>query len=151
MTDDQILAEAGFILQKRMQRKKFQPWLESDSAITEFVRIRFHNTPNEQFSVICLDARCRLIGAYTLFKGSSTQTSVYPRIVAQKALLSNASNVVLVHNHPADGPISNADVKLTLVLEQTLRVLDIRVLDHLIVTTFAVVSMREQGLFTPIP
>jgi hypothetical protein len=150
VSDDEILARSGYILQRRMNHKKFQPWLDNNEAISSFVCTRFANGGQEKFSMVSLDSRFRLIDATTLFHGTVTQTAVYPRVVVQRAMLSNASNVVLVHNHPADGPISDADVALTVQLERALRMVDIRVLDHLVVTTFNFVSMREQGLFTPI-
>ena len=82
-----------------------------------------------------------------MFTGTLTQTSVYPREVAQAALRHNASAVILAHNHPS-GIVkpSQADEALTNTLKQTLALVDVRVLDHVIVGSLRSLSMAEQGL-----
>jgi DNA repair protein RadC len=81
-----------------------------------------------------LDTRHRLIRFEQLFTGSLTQTSVYPREVARRALQLNATAVVAAHNHPSGtAEPSRADQLLTTQLRRSLEVLDIHLLDHLIV------------------
>jgi DNA repair protein RadC len=88
----------------------------------------------EVFAVMFLDTRHRLIRFEQLFTGSLTQTSVYPREVARRALQLNAAAVVAAHNHPSGtAEPSRADQLLTTQLRRSLEVLDIRLLDHLIV------------------
>jgi len=103
--------------------------------------------PFEVFTALFLDARHHLILAEDLFRGSVAQTSVYPREVARRCLQINASAVVLAHNHPS-GAVqpSQADRELTRVLVAALALVDVRVLDHLVVTRVDVYSFAEHGL-----
>ena len=93
-----------------------------------------------------LDAQHRVIETVELFRGTLTQTSVYPREVVIEALRRNAASVILCHNHPSGSPLpSSADRLLTDVLRKTLGLIDVRVLDHLIVTRRETVSLAEIG------
>jgi DNA repair protein RadC len=99
------------------------------------------------FAVLFLDVQHRLIKLEELFQGTLTQTSVYPREVARRALMLNAASVVLAHNHPSGvAEPSRADEFLTQSLKTALALIDVRVLDHLIVGRGQVVSMAERGL-----
>ena len=94
-----------------------------------------------------LDARHRLLSFEELFRGTLTQTSVYPREVVKHALALNASAVVLAHNHPSGVPEpSKADEYLTTTLKSALALVDVRVLDHLVVGRADCVSFAERGL-----
>lgn len=102
---------------------------------------------HEVFAVLFLDAQNRLIRYEELFRGTLTQTSVYPREVLKAALACNAAGVILAHNHPSGFPEpSRADVAITTTLQQALALIDVRVLDHLVVATSGVVSLAERGL-----
>ena len=82
-----------------------------------------------------------------MFRGTVTQTSVYPREVVKESLQLNAAAVILAHNHPSGVPEpSRADEFLTQTLKSALLLVDVRVLDHLVVTATAVVSFAERGL-----
>ena len=82
-----------------------------------------------------------------LFRGTLTQTSVYPREVVKRALYHNAGAVILAHNHPSGvAEPSHADETLTQALRQALALVDIRVLDHFIVAGSGVLSFAERGL-----
>ena len=82
-----------------------------------------------------------------MFRGTVTQTSVYPREVVKESLQLNAAAVILAHNHPSGAAEpSRADEYLTQTLKTALQLVDVRVLDHLVVTTNAVVSFAERGL-----
>ena len=82
-----------------------------------------------------------------MFRGTLSQTSVYPREVVKEALQLNASAVVFIHNHPSgQTEPSRADEVLTQALKAALQLVDIRVLDHLVVGGGAVVSFAERGL-----
>ena len=82
-----------------------------------------------------------------LFRGTLTQTSVYPREVVVRALALNAASVVLAHNHPSGtAQPSRADEALTQTLKAALGLVDVRVLDHFVVTSTEAVSMAERGL-----
>jgi DNA repair protein RadC len=102
---------------------------------------------HEVFAVLMLDAQNRLISYEELFRGTLTQTSVYPREVVKAALACNAAGVILSHNHPSGlSEPSRADEVLTQTLKQALALIDVRVLDHLIVATGGIVSLAERGI-----
>jgi len=121
---------------------------ESPLAVRDWLRLRIGSLPHEVFHVLLLDARNRLIEAVELFRGTLTQTSVYPREVVKLALARNAAAVILAHNHPSGAAEpSSADELLTRSLKQALELVDIRVLDHFIVTAHAQpLSFAERGL-----
>jgi len=94
-----------------------------------------------------LDGQHRLLGIEDMFRGSLTQTSVYPREVVKRALALNAGAVVLAHNHPSGlAEPSRADEFLTQTLKSALQLVDVRVLDHLVIGHGQVVSFAERGL-----
>ena len=93
-----------------------------------------------------LDSQNRLLALEELFRGTLTQTSVYPREVVLRALHHHAAAVVLAHNHPSgEARPSRADESLTQSLKASLALVDVRVLDHFIVTRDAGASMAEMG------
>ncbi|BAL23550.1 DNA repair protein RadC [Azoarcus sp. KH32C] len=121
---------------------------DSPSAVRDWLRLRIGSLPHEVFYVLLLDARNHLIDAVELFRGTLTQTSVYPREVVKLALAHNAAAVILAHNHPsgASEP-SAADELLTRSLKQALDLVDVRVLDHFVVTAhLKPLSFAERGL-----
>ena len=94
-----------------------------------------------------LDAQHQLIASEELFRGTLNQTSVYPREVVKRALAVNAAAVVLAHNHPSGcAEPSRADAHLTQVLKSALALVDVRVLDHFVVTRGGVTSLAERGM-----
>ncbi|NCA24347.1 MAG: DNA repair protein RadC [Betaproteobacteria bacterium] len=123
------------------------PPLASPDAVRDYLRLSIGVRPFEVFTALFLDARHHLILAEDLFRGSVAQTSVYPREVARRCLQINASAVVLAHNHPS-GAVqpSQADRELTRALVAALALVDVRVLDHLVVTRVDVYSFAEHGL-----
>lgn len=120
---------------------------DSPDAVKRYLQLHLAARPHEVFAVLFLDAQHRLIAMEELFRGSLTQTSVYPREVASRALHHGAAAVVLAHNHPS-GSVepSRADETLTQTLKAALALLDVRVLDHLIVAQGDALSMAERGL-----
>ena len=97
--------------------------------------------------MLFLDGQHRLIAMEEMFRGTLSQTSVYPREVATRALTLHAGAVILAHNHPSGvAEPSRADEFLTQTLRQALQLVDVRVLDHLVVGRGSVVSMAERGL-----
>jgi DNA repair protein RadC len=102
--------------------------------------------PYEVFAALFLDSQNRLIAAEELFRGTLTQTAVYPREVARRALEINAAAVILAHNHPSGvAEPSAADDALTRVLKTALGQLDMPVLDHLVVAGNRCYSFAEHG------
>ena len=116
-------------------------------AVKHYLQLHLAARQYEVFAVLFLDAQNRLIAMEELFRGTLTQTSVYPREVVLRALHQNASAVVLSHNHPS-GSVqpSRADEALTHTLKAALALVDVRVLDHVIVAPGQALSMAEQGL-----
>jgi DNA repair protein RadC len=99
------------------------------------------------FAVLFLDSQHRLIVLEPMFRGTLTQTSVYPREVVKRALALNAGAVILAHNHPSGAAEpSRADEYLTQTLKAALALVDVRVLDHLVVGRGRVTSFAERGL-----
>ena len=98
------------------------------------------------FAVLFLDSQHRLISDEILFKGTINSTAVYPRIVVQRALLLNAAALILYHNHPSGEPEpSTADRHITTQLTESLKLIDVRVIDHLVVAGSATVSFAERS------
>jgi DNA repair protein RadC len=129
------------------QQLKSRDALASPEAVKQFLQLRLGHKRHEVFAVLFLDAQNRLIDMEELFRGTLTQTSVYPREVVQRALHHHAASVVLAHNHPS-GAVqpSRADEALTSTLKAALALIDVRVLDHVIVAQGAALSMAEKGL-----
>ena len=121
--------------------------LASPDAARDFVRLQLADRPHEVFACLFLDVHNRVIDYQELFRGTLTQTSVYPREVLIEALACHASGVILVHNHPSGvAEPSRSDELLTQTLRQALALVDVRVLDHFIVTRNTVLSFAERGL-----
>ncbi|MBK9245323.1 MAG: DNA repair protein RadC [Burkholderiales bacterium] len=124
-----------------------QPLLDSPPKVREYLRLRIGSLPHEVFAVLFLDAQNRLIDDEQLFRGTLTQTSVYPREVVKRALARNAASVIFAHNHPSGvAEPSRADELLTRSLRESLALVDVRVLDHVIVAGASSVSFAERGL-----
>jgi DNA repair protein RadC len=119
----------------------------SPDAVKQFLQLHLARVPHEVFAVMFLDAQNRLIEMEVMFRGTLTQTSVYPREVVKRALHHESAAVVLAHNHPS-GTVqpSRADDALTATLKQALSLIDVRILDHVIVAPGKALSMAEKGL-----
>jgi len=129
--------------QKLQERQVFA----DPNAVKHYMQLHLSGKPHEVFAVLFLDAQNKLLAMEELFRGTLSQTSVYPREVALRALHHQASAVVLAHNHPS-GTVqpSRADEALTQTLKAALALLDVRVLDHIIVGPGQALSMAEKGL-----
>ena len=127
---------------------KLKDALASPEAVRDWLRLSLGQTPHEVFMALWLDAQNRLISSEELFRGTLTQTSVYPREVVKRALAHNAGAVILAHNHPSGlAEPSRADEVLTSSLKQALAMVDVKLLDHFIVAGSArPLSFAERGL-----
>ena len=120
---------------------------DTPQAVRDYLQLQLGGRPHEIFAVLFLDSQHRLIALEELFRGTLTQTSVYPREVVVRALALHAASVVLAHNHPSGtAQPSRADEALTQTLKAALALVDVRVLDHFVVTSSQAVSMAELGL-----
>ena len=141
---DEVLQHARLVLSRRVRRGTL---LTSPQAVKDYLRVHLGALEHELFTVIFLDAQNRLVTMKEMFRGSVTQTSVYPREVMKEALNVNAVALILAHNHPSGSPEpSRADEYLTQTLKTALALVDVRVLDHFIVGGADIVSFAEQGL-----
>lgn len=112
-----------------------------------YLRIRLADRKNEVFGCLFLDNRHRVIALAELFQGTIDGSSVHPRVVVQKALELNAAAMLFYHNHPSGvAEPSHADEAITRRLKEALALIDVRVLDHIVVTTGESVSFAERGL-----
>jgi DNA repair protein RadC len=120
--------------------------MNSPQSVRDFLQLKLRGLGHEVFIAVYLDAQNRVIDAPELFRGTLTQTSVYPREVVKQALACNAAAVILAHNHPSGtAEPSQADRWLTDQLKAALALVDIRVLDHFIVAGNSGLSFAEHG------
>lgn len=121
--------------------------LSSPGAVRDYLRLKLAQREHEVFLAIWLDAQHRVIEFEELFRGTLTQTSVYPREVVKGALRYNAAAVIFAHNHPSGvAEPSHADEILTRSLKTALGLVDVHVLDHFVVAGSGVTSFAERGL-----
>ncbi len=121
--------------------------LSSPRAVGDYLRLTLAGRDHEVFVAILLDAQHRVIACEELFRGTLTQTSVYPREVVKCALRHNAAAVILAHNHPSGvAEPSQADEMLTRSLRSALALVDVQVLDHFVVAADRTMSFAERGL-----
>lgn len=129
------------------EKLKERTVFDSPDAVKQYLQLHIGSRPHEVFVVVFLDVQHRLIVLEEMFRGTLTQTSVYPREVVTRAIHHQAAAVLLAHNHPS-GSIepSRADESLTQTLRAALALVDVRVLDHVIVSPGQSFSMAEKGL-----
>ena len=121
--------------------------LSSPRAVRDYLTLSLAAKQHEAFMVLFLDAQHKLIATEEMFRGTLTQTSVYPREVVKRALAHNAAALILAHNHPSGvAEPSQADRMLTDTLKSALALVDIAVLDHVIVAGRSTLSFAERGL-----
>ena len=121
--------------------------LSSPRAVRDYLRLALAGREQEVFVVLLLDAQHRVIATEELFRGTLTQTSVYPREVVKCALRHNAAAMIFAHNHPSGvAEPSHADEILTRSLKSALALVDVQVLDHFIVAGTRTMSFAERGL-----
>jgi len=141
---DKTILRALAILERRLT----QPGqvLNSPREVKDYLRLMLADTPHEVFTCLFLDAQNRVLATETIFRGTLTQTSVYPREVVKRALAHNAAGVILAHNHPSGvSEPSQADRWLTDQLKAALAMVDVKVLDHFIVAGKNTLSFAEHG------
>ena len=121
--------------------------LTSPGAVRDLLKLKLAGLPHEVFVCIQLDAQHRVIAIEELFRGTLTQTSVYPREVVKAALRANSAAVIFAHNHPSGAcQPSQADELLTRNLKEALALVDVKVLDHFIVAGTSTLSFAERVL-----
>ncbi len=140
-----VIDAARAILRARLARPGGALTSPSDARL--LASLHLAGLDHECFAVMYLDAQSRVIDFDVMFRGTLTQTSVYPREIVRAALARGAAAVILAHNHPSGcAEPSRADEYLTQTLKTTLALVDVRVLDHLVVGGDVVMSFAERGL-----
>ena len=141
--EDELVARAARVLERRMV--KGEP-LSDPSAAGSFLQMRLATLDREVFLLMFLDTRHRVIATEVAFMGTIDGAEVHPRVVAQMALKHNAAAIICAHNHPSNHPEpSAADRAVTARLKQALALLDVRLLDHFVVTTKGCTSLAARG------
>jgi DNA repair protein RadC len=143
-TPEEVLSAARQAVARRVRRGAT---MSSPALVRDFLRLKLGTLEHEVFAALLLDSQNRLITYMELFRGTLSQTSVYPREVVKIALQHNAASTILAHNHPSGVPEpSRADELLTQTLKQALALVDVRILDHFIVAGCELTSFAERGL-----
>lgn len=143
----QLLCARELMARAMYEQVRDKPYLNSPQAVRDYLRLNLAGLAHECFWVIYLDSQVRVIVAEEMFRGTLTQTSVYPREIVRQALRRNAASVILAHNHPSGvSQPSRADEALTQSIKAAMSLIDVRVLDHFIVTDTQCASMAEMGL-----
>ncbi|HYC44851.1 MAG TPA: DNA repair protein RadC [Burkholderiales bacterium] len=142
-----LAAAAELVRRSLRETLEHTPALSSPQAVRDYLRLRFAGKEHEVFMALFLDAQNRVLAIEELFRGTLTQTSVFPREIVKQALHVNAAAVVFAHNHPSGvAEPSRADEALTQTLKHTLALVDIKVLDHFVVGGDSAMSFAERGL-----
>ncbi len=142
-SDERVIRRALRIIEKDLRATA----LTSPSAVRDYLRLLLATKEHEVFVAIFLDAQHRVMSFTELFRGTLTQTSVYPREVVKEALKANAAAVIFAHNHPSGvAQPSQADELLTRNLKDALALVEVRVLDHFVVAGSQAISFAERGL-----
>ncbi|MCA7024939.1 MULTISPECIES: JAB domain-containing protein [Stenotrophomonas] len=142
--EDRAIVRALRLLERRILDQG--ACLSDVATCSTFFRMRLGGEAREHFEVAFLDTRHCLLAVERLFSGSIDRAEVHPRIVVQRALALNAAAVLLAHNHPSgQAEPSEADRVLTTRLKAALGLVDIRLLDHFVVTAREAISMATRG------
>jgi len=121
--------------------------LTSPGAVRDYLRLAIGARTHEVFVCLWLDAQHRVVRVDEAFRGTLTQTSVYPREIVKAALAVNAAAVIFAHNHPSGAAQpSRADELLTRSLQEALALVDVKVLDHFVIAGNQAISFAERGL-----
>lgn len=143
VTEAELLSIARYFARRRLARgrKITQPAL----AI-EYLQILLQDYEHEVFSAVFLDSQHRVICFEELFRGTIDSASVYPREVVKKSLAHNAAAVIFVHNHPSGDPKpSDSDRRITQRLQEALKLIEVRAIDHIVVGNEGCSSFAELG------
>ena len=146
VAENRAITRALNILESRIAYDPTALEFSSPDDSQAYFRLKLGEKKREVFSCLFLNAASRFLAYEELFAGTVDSASVYPRVIAAKALELNAVSVILAHNHPSGGSEpSRADIDITLKIRDALGLFDIRTLDHIIVGARGCVSLAEEG------
>ncbi len=144
--ETRAIQRALTIFEKTFSQQKITA-LTCAAEAKKYLRLRLCTLEHEELHALWLDSQHRLIAAEMLFKGTLTQTSVYPREIVKSALKHNAAGVIIAHNHPSGvAEPSKADEILTKAVKEALSLVEVRLIDHVIVAGINACSLAEMGL-----
>ena len=124
-----------------------QPIFQSWQSVIDYCRARMSHLKIEQFRLLFLDQKNKIIADEVQQQGTINTTPVFPREVLKRTLELGATSLIMVHNHPSGDPTpSQADIDITRKVINAAKELDINVLDHLIIGRFGHVSLKEKKL-----
>lgn len=143
-TEADVLAAAEGILRAKLEREGS---ISNPTDASDFLRMRLGALAHEEFHILWLDNRHQILSCEKLFTGAIDGASVYPREIVRAALQINACAAILAHNHPSGNPEpSTADRTITRDISAALKLIGVRVLDHIVVGAGSTVSMAGRGL-----
>lgn len=121
--------------------------IKSKNSLLSYLRGEIGYSPREEFKILFLDSSNKLIASETLFYGTIDKSAIYPREIVERVIKNRAKSVIFAHNHPS-GSISPSkkDIELTQYMYDSLKLLEIRLLDHIIITKNYYFSFLEEGL-----
>lgn len=142
-TEEQILEAAERILRKRLER---QGKIREPSEAAGYLRAYCAHLEHEVFGCIFLDTMHKILAIETLFRGTIDGCEIYPSEIAKRALALNASAIIAFHNHPSGNlEPSAADRAVTARMKQALALIDVRLLDHFVVSAEGHTSLAARG------
>ena len=142
-------AQVGWVTTRATLRRKLEdrPSLANSQEALDYLHIELAHLPTEQFRILYLNSRHRLICDEVHSEGSLTEAPVFPREVIKRAIEEGAVHLILAHNHPGGDPTpSRADIITTRAISEAGRTMGINVIDHIIISASGHVSMRSNGL-----
>jgi DNA repair protein RadC len=141
-----LLAVSELCQRSLAEKTRERPLLDAPQAVEDYLKWLIGTRPNEVFVTLFLDIRHCLITVDESAKGSLSRVAVYPREIVRRALTLNAASLIVAHNHPSGGVAPSAsDRRLTRLLQDSLALIDIRLLDHLVVASNEIFSFSRQG------
>jgi DNA repair protein RadC len=142
----QLLAILELARRSLVEKMREKPLIDSPEAVEDYLRLLIGSRPHEVFVCLFLDARHRLISTEESSRGSLTRMAVYPREIVRRALSANAAGMIVAHNHPFGAVKPSAsDRRLTQVLRDTLALIDVHLVDHLVIGTHETFSFARAG------
>ncbi len=144
MNDDEIIARAVALLEARIRNTEI---ISNNNDAKTYLRLKLGHLEREVFAVLLLDTKHRVLHYEEIFYGTIDRANVYPREIVKAALAKNAAAIILAHNHPSGvAEPSQTDLVITQRVKEAMGLIDVRVLDHIVVTRGTTVSMTERGL-----
>jgi DNA repair protein RadC len=123
------------------------PTIHSPEDAAELVRYDMEHLVQENLWVLCLDVRNRNLGIEKLYKGSLTLSQVRVGEIFRTAIIRNSTSIIVFHNHPSGDPTASAEnIALTKAIQQSGKLLDIPLLDHIIIGAGIFVSLKEKKI-----